>query len=102
MFNRLPEAQQALSLRPVVVTINGQTVRCREGDSVAAAMLAAGYADCRDTPVKEVARGPFCLMGICYDCLVTINGLPNQQGCMTPVQVGMNIERQHGAREVQG
>ncbi len=101
MFNRLPEALQALSQRPVVVTINGEAVRCREGDSVAAAMLAAGYSDCRDTPVKAVARGPFCLMGICYDCLVTINGQPNQQSCMTPVRAGMTIERQHGARGVQ-
>ena len=100
MYNRLPEAQQALTLAPVVLTINGQTVQCREGDSVAAALLAAGLSECRDTAVKEVARGPFCLMGICYDCLVMIDGQPNQQGCMIPVRAGMNIERQQGAREV--
>ncbi|CAN1570309.1 2Fe-2S iron-sulfur cluster binding domain containing protein [Burkholderiaceae bacterium] len=101
MFNRLPEAQQALALAPVVVTINGKAVQCREGDSVAAALLAAGLSECRDTAVKDVPRGPFCLMGICYDCLVMIDDQPNQQGCMIPVRSGMKIERQQGAREVQ-
>lgn len=101
MYNRLPEAQQALALAPVVVTINGQTVQCRAGDSVAAVLLAAGLNECRDTAVKGVPRGPFCLMGICYDCLVMIDGQPNQQGCMIPVRSGMTIERQLGAREVQ-
>lgn len=101
MFNRLPEAQHALALAPVVVTINGKAVQCREGDSVAAALLAAGLSECRDTAVKDVPRGPFCLMGICYDCLVMIDDQPNQQGCMIPVRSGMKIERQQGAREVQ-
>jgi predicted molibdopterin-dependent oxidoreductase YjgC len=101
MYNRLPEAQQALALAPVLVTINGQTVQCRAGDSVAAVLLAAGLNECRDTAAKGVPRGSFCLMGICYDCLVMIDGQPNQQGCMIPVRSGMTIERQLGAREVQ-
>ena len=101
MYYRLPEAQQALALAPVVVTINGQAVQCRAGDSVAAALLAAGLNDCRDSAVNDVPRGPFCLMGICYDCLVMIDDQPNQQGCMIPVRSGMKIERQQGAREVQ-
>ena len=101
MYNRLPEAQQALALAPVVVTINGQAVQCRAGDSVAAALLAAGLNDCRDSAVNDVPRGPFCLMGICYDCLVMIDDQPNQKGCMIPVRSGMKIERQQGAREVQ-
>ena len=101
MFNRLPEAQQAVARQLVEVTVNGKTVQCRKGDSVAAALIAAGFSDCRDTPVKEVPRGPFCMMGVCYDCLVMIDDRPNQQGCMTPVRAGMKIERQHGAREVQ-
>ena len=101
MYNRLPEAQQALGLAPVVVNVDGISVQCRAGDSVAAALLAAGLNACRDTAVKEVPRGPFCLMGICYDCLVMIDDQPNQQGCMITVRSGMKIERQQGAREVQ-
>jgi predicted molibdopterin-dependent oxidoreductase YjgC len=101
MFNRLPETQQAVVTRPIDLTINGVAVQCREGDSVAAALIAAGFNECRDTAVKEVPRGPFCMMGVCYDCLVMIDGQPNQQACMTRVRSGMNIERQLGAREVQ-
>jgi len=100
MFNRLPEAAQAVSQDPVTVTINGQPVQCRNGDTVAAALFSAGFNDCRDTAVNEVPRGPFCMMGICYDCLVVIDGHPNQQGCRIPVHTGMNIERQQGARKV--
>jgi len=100
MFNRLPDTQQAVINRPIDLTINGVVVQCREGDSVAAALIAAGFSECRDTAVKEVPRGPFCMMGVCYDCLVMIDGQPNQQGCMTRVRAGMKIERQQGAREV--
>lgn len=77
-----------------------QPLACRSGDSVAAALLAAGIADCRDTPVRDVPRGPFCMMGVCFDCLVTIDGQPNRQACMTPVREGMVVLRQRGAREV--
>ncbi|MBB5213857.1 (2Fe-2S)-binding protein [Parapusillimonas granuli] len=101
MFTRLAEAQQAVAQAPVAVTINGEPVQCRAGDTVAAALFAAGFNDCRDTAVREAPRGPFCMMGVCYDCLVVIDGRPNQQGCMIPVRSGMNIERQHGAREVE-
>ena len=101
MFNRLPDAQQAVVQRPIDLTINGIAVQCREGDSVAAVLMAAGTYACRDSAVKDVPRGPFCMMGVCYDCLVMIDGQPNQQACMTQVRSGMNIERQQGAREVQ-
>lgn len=101
MFNRLPEAQQAVSHQPVTVSINGQHVQCRAGDTVAAALFAAGVNACRETAVKGLARGPFCMMGVCYDCLVMIDGRPNQQGCMIQVRPGMTIERQMGARKVE-
>jgi succinate dehydrogenase/fumarate reductase-like Fe-S protein len=67
---------------------------------VAAALFAAGVQACRDTAVSGAARGPFCMMGVCYDCLVRIDGRPNQQACMTPVRDGMTVQRQLGAREV--
>ena len=83
------------------VTVNGAELQCRAGDSVAAALFAGGMQACRDTAVGEVPRGPYCMMGVCYDCLVTIDGQANQQGCMTAVRDGMKIERQLGARKVQ-
>ncbi|MCY1528830.1 2Fe-2S iron-sulfur cluster binding domain protein [compost metagenome] len=101
MFKRLDEAQRQAQGAPVRVTVNGAELQCRQGDSVAAALFAGGVQACRDTAVNEVPRGPYCMMGVCYDCLVTIDGQANQQGCMTAVREGMKIERQLGARKVQ-
>lgn len=97
MFQRLPEADAAAR---VAFTIDGQPVEARVGDSVAAALLAAGRSTCRTTPVSGAARGPFCLMGTCFECLVTIDGLGNRQGCQVAVREGMKVETQQGKREV--
>ena len=64
--------------------------------SVAAAMLAAGSAACRTSAVSGAPRGPFCMMGVCFDCLVEIDGVPNVQGCMTPIADGMQVRAMHG------
>jgi len=101
MFKRLDEAERQRDSVAVGVTIDGQTVQCRAGDTVAAALFVSGVSACRDTAVSETPRGPYCMMGVCYDCLVMIDGQANQQGCMTQVREGMKIERQQGARKVQ-
>lgn len=93
MFRRLPDGQST-----VPVTIDGRPFTARAGDSVAATLLAAGLRACRTTPVSGAERGPFCMMGVCFDCLVTVDGRPNQQACLIPVRDGMRIERQAGAR----
>jgi predicted molibdopterin-dependent oxidoreductase YjgC len=92
MFARLPEAGSEV----VEVAIDGIAFQARAGDSVAAALLAAGHLASRTMPVSGAARGPFCLMGVCFDCLVTIDGVPNQQACMVAVAGGMRIATQHG------
>ena len=101
MFKRLDEAQRQAQGAPVRVTVNGAELQCRAGDSVAAALFAGGMQACRDTAVGEVPRGPYCMTGVCYDSLVTIDGQAKQQGSMTAVRDGMKIERQLGARKVQ-
>jgi predicted molibdopterin-dependent oxidoreductase YjgC len=101
MFKRLVEAERQAADAPVRITVDGLEVACRAGDSVAAALFASGRDACRDTVVNDVPRGPYCMMGVCYDCLVTIDGRPNRQACMTQVEQGMKVERQRGAREVQ-
>jgi D-hydroxyproline dehydrogenase subunit gamma len=88
MFERLPDALGD----PVEITIDGERVVARSSDSVAAAMLAAGRPSCRRSAVSAKPRGPFCMMGVCYDCLVTIDGRPGQQACLVPVVPGMRIE----------
>jgi len=100
MFKRLDEGTGEAGHATVQITVNDAVVACRQGDSVAAALFAQGISACRDTAVSQAPRGPFCMMGICYDCLVTIDGKPNQQACMTLARDGMAVRRQHGAREV--
>ena len=75
-------------------------ISAREGDSVAVALLAAGITDTRSTPVSGSPRGPFCMMGACFDCLAVVDGRPNVQTCMTQARAGMRIERQDGARVI--
>ena len=96
MFQRLdPGAPSGLRLE-----FEGRTIPAEAGDTVAAALLAAGVDRFRDTPVGGRPRAPYCMMGICFDCLVEIDGVPNRQACMVPAADGMKIRRQQGAREV--
>ncbi|HJQ56379.1 MAG TPA: (2Fe-2S)-binding protein [Vineibacter sp.] len=97
MFRRLPEAGDAT----LTVTVDGRPVSARDGDSVAATLLAAGLDHCRTTPVSGAPRAPFCMMGVCFDCLVVIDGVGNRQACLVPVKAGMAIESQHGKRELE-
>ncbi len=92
VFRRLEEAD----IRWVEIQIDGQTTQAREGDSVAAALLAAGLRSCRTSPISGAPRAPFCMMGVCYECLVEVDGIPNRQSCQITVQEGMQIRRQIG------
>ena len=83
-----------------MLVVDGRPVEAREGDSVAAALLAAGVAAFRATPVTGAPRGPYCMIGACFDCLVAVDGEPNRQACMIRVRDRMRIERQQGSRRV--
>jgi predicted molibdopterin-dependent oxidoreductase YjgC len=87
MFRRLREPTA-----PVRLTVDGRPVAAAPTDSVAAALLAAGSLTFRRSPMSGAARGPYCGMGVCFDCLVTIDGAPNQQACLTAVRDGMTVE----------
>ncbi len=93
MFRRLDPGAPTLRL-----SYEGAEILAADGDSVAAALLAAGVLSVRDTPASASPRAPFCLMGVCFDCLVEIDGVANRQACMTRVRDGMAIRRQRGAR----
>ena len=96
MYRRPPE-----DARPVVrLTFDGQPLEAREGDSVAAALLAANVTACRATPVSGAPRAPYCMMGVCFDCLVVIDNVGNRQSCLVPVREGMVVETQRGKREL--
>jgi predicted molibdopterin-dependent oxidoreductase YjgC len=85
-------------------TFDGEEVRAFEGQTIAAALLAAGRRIWRYTSRRREPRGLFCGMGICFDCLVRVEGRPNVRACQTPVREGMRVETQHdpGAWEMPG
>jgi predicted molibdopterin-dependent oxidoreductase YjgC len=86
MRTRLPD-----DAAPVAVTIDGAPFVARDGDTVAAALLAAGVTAFRTTS-RGAPRAPLCMMGACFECLVTIDGMPRRQACMVQVAAGMCIE----------
>ena len=81
----------------VKFTFEGQEVDAHEGQSLAAALLTHGDRILRTTRHQEKPRGIFCGIGICFDCLVVVDGERNQRSCITPVRAGMEVEVQRGA-----
>lgn len=75
----------------VEISFDGRTIAARSGDSVAAALLAAGVVSLRATHRSGAGRGPYCLMGACYDCLVVIDG-ETVQACSVFVSPGLQVE----------
>ncbi len=61
------------------------------GETVATALLSADFQELRTSPRKGDARGPFCFMGSCQECLVQIDGRP-RLACQTRVSEGLSIE----------
>jgi D-hydroxyproline dehydrogenase subunit gamma len=94
MFRRLPDLGGA----PVTFTFDGRSIAARSGDTIAAALLAAGVESCRTTPVSGAPRAPYCMMGVCFECLVVVDGVGNRQGCLVAVRDGMRVETQRGHR----
>lgn len=92
MFKQLSNSP----LETIEVTLNGQKIQVSQGMTVAAAALTQGLRYTRTTPVSNSKRLPFCMMGVCYDCLMVINGKANQRACATYVKKGMQIETQQG------
>ena len=92
MFKRLDDKPAKL----VTVTIEGRSIAVPAGETAAAAVLASGLGHTRTTPVSDTPRAPFCLMGVCYECLMVINGQANKRACREVVEEGMTIERQSG------
>jgi predicted molibdopterin-dependent oxidoreductase YjgC len=77
--------------RPVHITVDGESIQAYAGESVAAAMLAAGRYIFRHTHPEGQPRGIFCGMGVCYECLVTVDGRERVRACIFPVRDGLRI-----------
>ena len=84
----------------VKIEFDGKVVEAVEGDTVAGAIMAAGISDLREAPVSGALRGPYCMMGVCFECLVEIDGIGHQQACLLSVKNGMIIKREKAKRLV--
>ncbi|MDI3538364.1 MAG: hypothetical protein PWQ41_576 [Bacillota bacterium] len=80
----------------VWIEVDGKKIPARAGEPIAAALLAAGIRVFRTTHRRGEPRGPFCAVGRCTDCVMTVDGVPNVRTCVTPVREGMKIETQRG------
>lgn len=92
MFKQLNDP----NAKTVEVYLNGQKVQSPVGTTVAAMALTQGLRFTRTTPVSGSQRAPFCMMGVCYDCLMIIDGKANQRACACHVKQGMQVETQQG------
>jgi len=95
MFRRLGESVERYGL-----VVDGCRVAAVPGDTVATALLLAGMKPFRRTIKSAAPRSPYCGMGVCFDCLVTIDGIANRQACMEPVRDGMRIGTGAGAPDL--
>jgi predicted molibdopterin-dependent oxidoreductase YjgC len=76
----------------VTLTVNGKKIPAYKGETLLASLIAAGYKTLKQSPLKDEPRGALCGMGVCYECIVTINGEPNIRSCMTEVEDNMKVE----------
>jgi predicted molibdopterin-dependent oxidoreductase YjgC len=78
--------------KPVTIRVNGHEVNAYEGELLHAVLAAAGFRTLRKSYAAHEPRGFFCGMGLCQECLVTVDGVPNVRSCETEVVHGMTVE----------
>ena len=91
MNNALPFHDLDEGRAHVALTFAGQELQLPEGANLAAALLGAGVTTFRHTPASGAPRGPFCMMGACFDCLVEVDGI-SRQACMMEVTPGLVLD----------
>lgn len=80
----------------VDIIVDGHPVPAFAGETVAAALLAAGKRALRKTARRSSPRGLYCGVGVCFDCVMTVDGRPNVRTCQIEVRPGMCVESQTG------
>lgn len=76
------------------MTVDGETLPAYAGETIATVLLASGDIAIRHTLKQNKPRSVFCGIGICFDCLVTVDGVPNLRACMIPARPGCEVTRQ--------
>jgi len=78
------------------IKIDGIRIAARKGQTIAEALLASGRRVFRRTK-QNAPRGLYCGIGICFECRMIVNGIPNVRTCMTSAEPGCEITTQHDA-----
>lgn len=97
MFRKLHKPDTGV----ITIDIDGVTVAAEIGESAAAVLLRQAEPWSRKTPITQTKRAPYCMMGVCFDCLAEVDGVASVQTCLTPVREGMRIVRQIGKRKIE-
>lgn len=82
----------------VTIQVDGRGVSVRAGLPLALALMEANVVPIRHSAVSGAPRSPLCMMGICFECLVEVDGRQNVQSCMVDVADGMDVRLPKGAR----
>lgn len=91
LFKAIPGAASPQRVR---ITLDGEEKEVSADISVAAALLSSGVRTLKSSPAGGGERAPYCMMGVCFECLVEIDGMPGKQACLESVRSGMQIRRQ--------
>jgi succinate dehydrogenase/fumarate reductase-like Fe-S protein len=84
----------------VTIEFNGQPINVPADINLAAALLTAGIRQTRKTPVSGAPRTAYCMMGVCFDCLVLIDGI-SRQACQVRTQPGLKVQT-HSPVNIEG
>ena len=86
-----------MSKARVEFRFDGEPITAAAGQSIGAALIAAGHRSWRRTRFDDAPRGIFCGIGVCFDCLVTVNDRPSRRACLVAAQPGDVVRTQRGA-----
>jgi hypothetical protein len=96
MFRKLHEPDRGR----LTIDIDGLPAAAEAGESVAAVLLRQAEPWSRLTPVTHSKRAPYCMMGVCFDCLAEVDGVASVQTCLKTVCEGMRVARQTSKRRI--
>ena len=84
----------------ITIKIDDVPINAELGESVAAVLLRQVESWSRMTPMTQSRRAPYCMMGVCFECLAEVDGVASVQTCLLPVSDGMRVTRQTGKRRI--
>ena len=84
---------------PAVEDLDGEAIAAPRGETLVAVLLARGALAAGTAPRSNLPRGPYCMIGTCFGCLVEIEGVGDRRACLTPVREGLSVRRRAGPRD---